>query len=57
MGCPQVVKTGNTSTTLIFNTSATEGFVLSPLYSLFTYDCVAAHNSNNFIKFADDTMW
>ena len=31
--------------------------MLSPLpYSLFTHDCVAMHNSNTFIKFADDTM-
>ena len=30
--------------------------VLSPLlYSLFTHDCVAKHNSNTIIKFADDT--
>jgi hypothetical protein len=31
--------------------------VLSPLlYSLFTHACVAAHDSNTIIKFADDTM-
>ena len=31
--------------------------MLSPLlYSLFTHDCVAAHDSNTIIKFADDTM-
>ena len=24
-------------------------------YSLFTHDCVAAHDSNTIIKFADDT--
>ena len=30
--------------------------VLSPLlYSLFTHDCVAKHDSNTIIKFADDT--
>ena len=30
--------------------------MLSPLlYSLFTHDCVAKHNSNTIIKFADDT--
>ena len=29
--------------------------MLSPLlYSLFTLDCVAAHDSNTIIKFADD---
>ena len=29
--------------------------VPSPLYSLFTHDCVAKHNSNTLIKFADNT--
>jgi hypothetical protein len=30
--------------------------VLSPLlYSLFTHDCTARHNSNTIIKIADDT--
>ena len=30
--------------------------MLSPLlYSLFTHDCVAKHDSNTIIKFADDT--
>jgi hypothetical protein len=30
--------------------------VLSPLlYSLFTHDCMARHESNTIIKFADDT--
>ena len=33
-----------------------QGCVLSSLlYSLFTHDCVAKHNSNTIIKFADDT--
>jgi hypothetical protein len=27
----------------------------SLLYSLFTHDCVAKHDSNTIIKFADDT--
>jgi hypothetical protein len=52
MGRSQVVRVGN-------NTSATgapQGCVLSPLmYSLFTHDCMARHNSNTIIKFADDT--
>jgi hypothetical protein len=44
----------NTSATLILNTGALQGCVLSPLlYSLFTHDCVALHDSNT--KFADDT--
>ena len=46
----------NTSATLILNTGAPQGCVLSPLlYSLFTHDCVAMHHSNTIIKFADET--
>ena len=46
----------NTSATLILNTGAPQGCVLSPLlYSLFTHDCMARHYSNTIIKFADDT--
>jgi hypothetical protein len=50
-GRPQVVRVGsNTSATLILNTGAPQGCVLSPLlYSLFTHDCMA------IITFADDT--
>ena len=41
---------------LILNTGAPQGWVLSPfLYSLFTHDCVAKHDTNTIIKFADDT--
>jgi hypothetical protein len=41
---------------LILNTGAPKGCVLSPLlYPLFTHDCVARHDSNNIIKFADGT--
>ena len=56
-GHPQVVRVGsNTSAMLILNTLAPQGCVLSPLlYSLFIHDCVARHNSNTIIKFADDT--
>jgi hypothetical protein len=56
-GQPQVVKIGNnTSAALILNTGAPQGCVLSPLlYSLFTHNCVAKHNSNTIIKFANDT--
>jgi hypothetical protein len=54
---PQVVRLGNnTSATLILNTGAPEGCVLSPLlYSLFTHNCMANCDSNTIIKFADDT--
>ncbi|KAL3046708.1 hypothetical protein OYC64_004653 [Pagothenia borchgrevinki] len=56
-GRPQAVRVGNiTSSTLILNTGAPQGCVLSPLlYSLFTHDCVATHSSNTIVKFADDT--
>jgi hypothetical protein len=56
-GRPQVVRVGsNTSATLILNTGAPQGCVLSPLlYSLFTHDCMARNDSNTIIKFADDT--
>ena len=50
-----MVRVGN-STPLILNTGAPHGCVLSPLlYSLFTHYCVAKHDSNTIIKFADDT--
>jgi hypothetical protein len=44
----QLVRVGNnTSATLILNTGAPQGYVLSPfLYFLFTHDCVAKHDSN-----------
>ena len=36
-------------------TGGPSGWVLSPLlYFLFTHDCVAKHDSNTIIKFADD---
>ncbi|KAK6297541.1 hypothetical protein J4Q44_G00321240, partial [Coregonus suidteri] len=54
---PQVVRVGNnTSATLILNTGAPQGCMLSPLlYCLFTHDCMARHDSNTIIKFSDDT--
>ena len=53
----QVVRVGsNTSATLILNTGAPQGCVLSPLlYSLFTHDCIARHDYNTIMKFADNT--
>ena len=56
-GRPQVVRVGNNmSFTLILNTGAPQWYVLSPLlYSLFTFDCVAKHDSNTIINFANDT--
>jgi gmma-aminobutyric acid receptor subunit gamma/cGMP-dependent protein kinase 2 len=56
-GHPEVVRVGNTtSAMLILKTGAPQGCVLSALlYSLFTHNCVAKHESNTIIKFADDT--
>ena len=46
-GLPRVVRVNNTSTTLILNTGAPRGCMLSRLlYSLFTHDCMASHDSN-----------
>jgi hypothetical protein len=51
-----MVRVGNTSAMLILNMGAPQGCVLSPLlYSLFTHYCMAKHDSNTIIKFADDT--
>jgi hypothetical protein len=57
-GLPQVVRLGNnTYATLILNSGAPQGCVLSPfLYSLFIRDCMAKHDSNTITKFADDTI-
>ncbi len=56
-GRPQAVRVGiNTSSTITLNTGDPQGCVLSPLlFTLLTHDCTPSHNSNLFIKFADDT--
>ena len=56
-GCPQFVRVGNnTSAMLILNTGAPQGCMLFPLlYSLFIHDCMAKHESNTIIKFANET--
>ncbi len=56
-GRPQAVRVGiNPSSTITLNTGAPQGYVLSPLlFTLLTHDCTPSHNSNLFIKFADDT--
>jgi hypothetical protein len=57
-GRPKVVRVSNnnTFTMLILNMGAHQVCVLSPvLYSLLTQDCIARHDSNTIIKFADDT--
>ncbi|KAI3374650.1 hypothetical protein L3Q82_021225, partial [Scortum barcoo] len=55
-GRPQSVRIGSLmSGRITVNTGTPQGCVLSPvLYSLFTYDCVASHKDNTFLKFADD---
>jgi hypothetical protein len=57
VACPQEVRVGNnTSATLTLNTGAPQGCMLRPLvFSLFTHNCVAMHNSNTIITFADKT--
>lgn len=54
---PQSVRLGShLSSVLTLSTGAPQGCVLSPLlYILYTHDCTPVHESNIFIKFADDT--
>ena len=46
----------NTSATVILNPAAPLWCVRSPVVkSMFPHDCMARHDSNTIIKFADDT--
>ena len=54
---PQSVRMGpHLSSTLTLSTGAPQGCVLSPfLYCLYTHDCISSHNTNNIVRFTDDT--
>ena len=54
---PQVVRlNGVVSKTIILNTGAPQGCVLSPLlFTIFTNDCRSTHDSVLLVKFSDDT--
>lgn len=53
---PQQVKLGHhLSSARTFSTGSPQGCVLSPLYSLYTFDCSPAQPYNIIVKFADDT--
>ncbi|KAI5628316.1 gastrula zinc finger protein XlCGF28.1-like [Silurus asotus] len=55
-GRPQSVRIGNSiSSTTTLSTGASQVCVLSQLFTLLTYNCVAMHSSNHIIEFADDT--
>jgi hypothetical protein len=51
-GCPEAVREGNnTSATVTLNTGAHQGCVINRfLYSLFSHNCVATHNSNTIFN-------
>ncbi len=54
---PQSVRIGSlSSSTLVLNTGAPQGCVLSPLlFTLYTQDCNSRHGENSIVKFADYT--
>ncbi|XP_028456306.1 uncharacterized protein LOC114570262 [Perca flavescens] len=54
---PQTVRIGSTtSSTIITNTGAPQGCVLSPfLYTLYTNDCNSSSTVTTYYKYADDT--
>ena len=54
---PQVVKIkSNFSSSIVLNTGAPQGCVLSPsFYTIFTFDCEALDENSLIVKFADDT--
>ncbi len=54
---PQAVRMGSiTSTTIIVNTGAPQGCVLSPfLYTLYTNDCLSPSLITKYLKYSDDT--
>ena len=55
---PQYTKIGNTiSDTIVTNTGAPQGCVLSPLlFSLYTNDCRSSFSNCTILKYADDTV-
>ncbi len=54
---PQAVRIGTvTSSTIITNTGAPQGCVLSPfLYTLYTNDCISPSPVTTYYKYSDDT--
>jgi len=54
---PQALRIGTvTSSTIITNTGAPQGCVLSPfLYTLYSNDCISSSSITTFYKYSDDT--